>query len=215
MKELMRYFVLVTGFPIYALFFKTKIYFEDETRENDRLKGAALIVSNHYSGLDYMITMFHYFGRKVYVVMLEYIFKLSAFLRFSISIIGGIRADRDIMGMSFMDEAVKQLSRGKLVQIYPEAHNTTDGEIHDFKPSYIMIALRSDAPIVPLVVDGNYGLFKKAHALIGKTIRLSDHIDTADPTREQIEELNELVRDRIVTLKKELDKRIEEEKRKC
>lgn len=214
MKELMRWIVLITGFPIYALFFKTKIYYEDESRENRRIKGAALIVSNHYSGLDYMITMFHYFGRKVYVVMLEYIFKVSAFLRFSISIIGGIKADRDIMSMRFIDEAVSCLRRGKLVQIYPEAHNTTDGEIHDFKPSYVMIALRADVPIVPIAVDGNYGLFKKAHAIIGRSIKLSDYVNEAEPTREQIEELNSIVRNKVVELRETLRKKTEEDSRK-
>ena len=214
MKELMRWFMLVTGFPIYALFFKTKVYYEDETRENKRIKGAALIVSNHYSGLDYMITLFHYFGRKVYVVMLEYIFKRSAFLRHAISIIGGIRADRDVMGMRFMDEAVACLRRGKLVQIYPEAHNTTDGLIHDFKRSYVLIALRADVPIVPIAVDGNYGLFKKAHAIIGRSIRLSDYVGASEPTREQIEELNEMVRTKVIALRSQLSRRIEEDKRK-
>ncbi len=214
MKNLMRWFVLVTGFPIYALFFKTKVYYEDDARENKRIKGAALIVSNHYSALDYMITMFHYFGRKVYVVMLEFIFKQSAFLRHAISIIGGIRADRDIMGMRFMDEAVTCLRRGKLVQIYPEAHNTTDGRIHDFKPSYVLIALRADVPIVPIAVDGNYGLFKRAHAIIGKSIRLSDYVGDPEPSREQIEALNEMVRNKVIALRTELSRRTEEDKRK-
>ena len=116
--------------------------------------------------------------------------------------------------MRFMDEAVACLRRGKLVQIYPEAHNTTDGLIHDFKPSYVLIALRADVPIVPIAVDGNYGLFKKAHAIIGRSIRLSDYVGASEPTREQIEELNEMVRTKVIALRSQLSRRTEEDKRK-
>lgn len=214
MKELMRLYVLITGFPVYALLLRPKIYYEDEEhKENKKIKGAALLVLNHYSWIDYLFPMFRYFGRKVYAVMLEGVFKISAFLRFFVSVIGGIRADRDIKGMRFMDEAVKQLERGKLVAIFPEAHCTTDGNIHDFKPSYILIALRANVPIVPIAVDGNYKIGRGAHALIGKSIRLSDYCTSKDPSREEIEMMNEAVRTKVVELKQLLDDKIAAERR--
>lgn len=212
-KEFFRYFAIITGWPLYKLVYKTRIWYEDEAgRENKRIKGPALIVSNHFSGLDYMITLFHYFGRKVYVIMLEEVFNKSAFLRWSISIIGGIKADRDIKSMRFIDDGVKVLNKGNLLQIYPEAHNTTDGLMHDFKPSYIMIALRADVPIVPLIVDGQYGIKKRAHAIIGKSIRLRDICASADPSREEIQQLNEIVQNKAIELKAVLDKKVAEER---
>ena len=214
MKELMRFYVLVTGFPIYALLLRPRVYFEDEQRENNKIKGAALIVSNHYSWKDYLFPFFHYFGRKIYAVMLEGVFKISRFLNYFVSVIGGIRADRDIMGMRFIDEAVDKLKKGKLVEIFPEAHNTTDGLIHDFKPSYIMIALRANVPIVPVAVDGNYRIGKGASAIIGKSITLCDMCSSKDPTREEIEEMNDLVRGKVIELKQLLDRKVEEERRR-
>ena len=212
-KEFFRYFAIITGWPLYKLVYKTRIWYEDEAgRENKRIKGPALIVSNHFSGLDYMITLFHYFGRKVYVIMLEEVFNKSAFLRWSISIIGGIKADRDIKSMRFIDDGVKVLNKGNLLQIYPEAHNSTDGLMHDFKPSYIMIALRADVPIVPLIVDGQYGIKKRAHAIIGKSIRLRDICASADPSREEIQQLNEIVQNKAIELKAVLDKKVAEER---
>ena len=212
-KEFFRYFAIITGWPLYKLVYKTRIWYEDEAgRENKRIKGPALIVSNHFSGLDYMITLFHYFGRKVYVIMLEEVFNKSAFLRWSISIIGGIKADRDIKSMRFIDDGVKVLNKGNLLQIYPEAHNTTDGLMHDFKQSYIMIALRADVPIVPLIVDGQYGIKKRAHAIIGKSIRLRDICASADPSREEIQQLNEIVQNKAIELKAVLDKKVAEER---
>ena len=93
--------------------------------------------------------------------------------------------------------------------IYPEAHITTDGKMHDFKPSYIMIALRADVPIIPVIIDGNYGLFKRAHVLIGKKIYLSDYCTSLNPTREEIMALNRMVQTKAEEMKRDLDARIE------
>lgn len=203
----MRLFVLVTGFIPYLLVYKPKIYYEEGNRKTNHIKGGALIVSNHYLFMDFPMTMFHWFGRRVHCVMLEYVFGFSWFLKLSAEIIGGISADRDSKGMSFMDRSVKLIKKGRLVQIYPEAKNTPDGKIHDFKPSYVLIALRADAPIIPFILDGNYGFFKRAHAIVGKPIMLSDYCQSADPTREEIEELNAIVRKRALELKEMLDQK--------
>ena len=118
-----------------------------------------------------------------------------------------VRPTQASKGMSFMDRSVKLIKKGRLVQIYPEAKNTPDGKIHDFKPSYVLIALRADAPIIPFILDGNYGFFKRAHAIVGKPIMLSDYCQSADPTREEIEELNAIVRKRALELKEMLDQK--------
>lgn len=201
----MRLIVLVTGFIPYLLVYKPRIYYEEGNKRSNRLKGGALIVSNHYLFMDYPMTMFHWFGRRVHCVMLEYVFEFSWFLKLSAEIIGGISADRESKGMSFIDKSEKLIKKGRLVQIYPEAHNTPDGKIHDFKPSYVLIALRAGAPIVPFIIDGNYGVFKRAHAIIGKPIMLSDFCPSPDPTREEIEDLNRMVREKAIELKETLD----------
>ncbi|MCR5611258.1 MAG: 1-acyl-sn-glycerol-3-phosphate acyltransferase [Clostridiales bacterium] len=203
----MRLFVLVTGFIPYLMVYKPKIYFEEGNRKTNRIKGGALIVSNHYLFMDYPMTMFHWFGRRVHCVMLEYVFGFSWFLKLSAEIIGGINAKRDSKGMGFMDESVRLIKKGRLVQIYPEAKNTPDGKIHDFKPSYVLIALRADAPVVPFILDGNYGFFKRAHAIVGKPIMLSDYCRSADPSREEIETLNAIVREKALELKETLDRK--------
>ena len=43
------------------------------------------------------------------------------------------------------------IKKGQLVQIFPEGRNTPDGKIHEFKQSYIVIAHRANAPIIPIV----------------------------------------------------------------
>ncbi len=212
MYEFFRWVALITGWPFQALFFKRKIYYENKKEQSRIIRGGALIVSNHYSALDYVMNVFVFSTRKLYVVLSEWIFQQSSFFNFGMKFFGGIRADRDTKSMSFVDNCIATLQRGKAVQIFPEAHNTPDGEMKPFKPSYVLIALRSGAPIIPTIVDGNYGLFKRAHLIIGKKIYLSDYCSTVNPSREEIERLNNIVYSKCAELKEELHRRIQAEK---
>lgn len=203
-----RWLAIISAWPFQILFFKRKTYYENKKESNRFVKGGALIISNHYSVFDYMVNLFLFPGRKLFVVMAEMIFKKGKFFHWAMRCFGGIRSDRDIMGMRFIDESVKVLENGKLVQIYPEAHISKDGTMLDFKPSYIMIALRANVPIIPVMTDGNYGFFKRVHIIIGKKIYLSDYCTSLNPTREEIIALNDMVQAKALELRTELDKRV-------
>lgn len=211
MYEFFRWLGLLMGYPLQLVFFKRKTYYEDKKEQGRFVKGGALIVSNHYHVFDYLVNLFLFPFRKLYVVMSEVNFRRKWFKHIA-KIYGGICSNRDVKGMKFMDESVELLEKGKLVQIYPEAHITLDGQMHSFKPSYVMIALRSGAPIIPVIIDGNYGIFKRAHVIVGKKIYLSDYCSSLNPTKEEIIALNEMVEKKARELKEELDRRVQQDK---
>lgn len=210
--ELFRWIGLLLAYPLQLIFFKRKTYYEDKKSQSRFIKGGALVISNHYSAMDYMVNLFLFPFRKLYVVMAEFVFHKSKIFNFLTKFHGGIRSDRDLMSMRFIDESVEVLENGGLVQIYPEAHITLDGNMHEFKTSYLMIALRANVPIVPVIIDGNYGFFKRAHVLIGKKIFLTDYCQSLNPTKEEIIALNEIVQNKCLELKSELDRRVNKRK---
>ena len=114
--------------------------------------------------------------------------------------------------MRFMDEAAAVIRKGELVQIFPEGRNTTDGKIHEFKKSYLVIAHRASAPIIPIVTDGNYGIFKRTSVIIGKEIDVSKFFtsDRVTPTREELQRANDVVFAKVLELREELERRKEE-----
>lgn len=213
MYEIFRWLALITAWPLQLIWFKRKTFYQDKKAQGRFVKGSALVISNHYSALDYMVNLFLFPGRKLFVVLSEMIFQLSKFFYFGMKCFGGIQSRRDVMGMGFIDEAVKVLEKGKMVQIFPEAYtNDDDKEMQPFKTSYILIALRSGAPIIPVITDGNYGLFKRVHVIIGKKIYLSDYCTSLNPTREEILALNDIVYAKAQELKAELEAKIAGEK---
>lgn len=210
--DIFRWIGVVTGYPFKWLYFKNKIYYETENVPK-RVKGGALVISNHFNPLDYVLNVYVFFPRKLYIVASEHAFK-NAFLRFGMKFWGGIQANRVTKSMHFVTESIREIKKGHLVQIFPEGHNTDDGTIKPFYSSYILIALKAKAPIVPVITDGNYGLFKRVHLMVGESIDLSAYITGPKATREDITRLNDMVYDKVLRLREELDRRIEADRKK-
>ena len=203
--EFFRLIGVITGYPFQLLFFRRKTYYEDKKNTNLK-KGGKLIISNHFNLLDYVLTSFIVFPRKLNVVASEEPFK-NKFFKFGMKFFGAIQANRETKNMRFMDESAEVIKKGQLVQIFPEGRNTPDGKIHEFKLSYIVIAHRAKSPIVPIVSDGNYSPFKRTSVIIGKEIDVSQFIrsDKRTPTREELKAANDFIFSKVLALREELE----------
>ena len=213
--EIFRIIGLILGYPLQWLFFKRKTYYEDKASTNLK-KGGKLIITNHYNMFDYVLTSFVVFPRKLNVVASEMPFK-SRITRFGMRFFGAIQANRETKSMRFMDVAADVIKKGQLVQIYPEGQNTPDGNLQEFKESYIVIAHRAGAPIVPIITDGNYGLFKRARVIVGKEIDISGYITSnrRTPTKEEREIINNIVFAKVLELRNKLEEiKAQESRRK-
>ena len=212
--DIFRVIGMFLGYPIQWLFFKQKTYYEDK-KNLKTFKGGKLIISNHYNFFDYAVTSFMVFPRRLSAVTSEGPFKYK-FLRFGMKFFGAIECNRITKNMGFMDKAADVIKKGQLVQIYPEGRNTPDGKIHPFKKSYLIIAHRAKAPIVPVITDGNYGIFKRTSVIVGNEIDVSKFFttDREMPPREEIEKANEYVYNKVLELREELEKR-KQRRNKC
>lgn len=210
--ELFRWIAMIQGFIPYWLFFKRKTYYEDPNMKRRpfggaRINGGALIISNHFSVVDYMVYLFLFGPRKLYVVTSEIAYK-SKFVGWGMKSFGGIKVDRTVHNMRFIDDSADEINRGHQVLIFPESRNTEDGEMHEFMPSYLGIALQTESPIVPVITDGNYGFFKQTHVMVGKPIDWREYVQTDDPSKEEIAELNDIIYRKALELQAELRSRI-------
>ncbi|MCH5151872.1 MAG: 1-acyl-sn-glycerol-3-phosphate acyltransferase [Clostridiales bacterium] len=204
--DFFRWLAIILGYPLQLIFFKRKTYYENNVKRKGWKKGGALVISNHYNVLDYFLNMFLVAPRKLNVVTSEMPYQ-NKFLSFGMKFVGGIQANRITRDMSFMNKSAEVISKGQLVQIYPEGRNTPDGNIHPFKRSYVVIAHRANAPIIPIVTDGNYGFFKRASVIIGNPINVADYITTTSPmpTKEELNRANEIIFNKILALKQQLE----------
>ena len=83
------------------------------------------------------------------------------------------------------DRAAKGIS----ILVFPEAHRTTDGKVHEFKKGVFLMAREAKLPIVPLATRGMWDLNRKGSWLFKPskiTIYVGAQIETADISTEQL-----------------------------
>ena len=161
--------------------------------------------------MDFVLYMNIFPARTLRFLIAEVMFnKGKMFAKFLFSI-GGIFVNRDARDFSFVGEALKVLDAGGTVGIFPESRLPVNGKPWPFKPSIVFIALRTDAPIVPMYTDGAYSLKKRTRVMIGEKIYLRDYCSEENPSVEEIERLTSILEAKTYELKDELERRVEQE----
>ena len=198
-------FVKITAYPVQKAVFRTKVCYEDKRAQSRRIKGSAVIVSNHTSVWDYAIYLFVFFTRTFRCQMAEVLFNkkpLGLFLK----MMGGIRVDRDARDFSFVAKSQEILEKGGVVEIFPESRLPLKGEERPlpFKPSAAYIALLSGAPIIPVFSNGAYFTKKRARVIIGKPMYARELYDDSLSEKENLAAISEAMREKIISLEKML-----------
>lgn len=208
----MLWFVKITGLPLQFFYYRKKIYTETGDRTLRKIKGGALIVSNHTSVYDYPLMMYAFFPRTLRTLIAEVIYEKNPFLSRLVKDLGGIRVDRSSYDFAFVSEMVACLHKGQVGLVFPESRIPKEDEkdLLPFKPSYVIMALEGGVPIIPVYTNGVYGKKKKetgttAKLMIGKPIYASGLFDRNRSEKENIVYINAYVKKKIKELAKLLD----------
>ena len=208
-NQFVRAFVQLTGFIPTRIFLRPKVYYINKESQGKKLPKPCILMSNHKSLMDFVLYMNMYPFRTLRFLIAEVMFnKGKMFAKFLFSI-GGIFVNRDTRDFSFVAESLKVLDNGGTVGIFPESRLPVDGKPWPFKPSVVFIALRTDAPIVPMYTDGAYSLKKRTRVMIGEKIYLRDYCADENPSPEEIMRLTKILEDKTFALGEELKKRVE------
>ena len=199
-------FTKVTAWPVQKVVFRTKIMYQDKAVQNRKIKGPAILVSNHTAIWDYAIWLFVFISRTLRFQMAELLFKkpvLGPYLRG----LGGILVDRNAFDFSFLDSSVQILEKGGVVGVFPESRIPQPGEHRPlpFKPSAAWLAILSGAPVIPVYTNGVYFSMRRAKVVIGTPFYAADFTDESLSEKENISRVNEVLRARIIELEKVLN----------
>lgn len=210
MSRFVCWFVKITAWLPQLVVFRTKIHYKNKSAQGRSIKGAAIVISNHTSVYDFAALMFTFYMRNLRCLMAEVLFNKNPLFGWFLKALGGIRIERDIYNFSFVSKSCDILSKGGVVEIFPEARLPLKGESRPlpFKPSAAYIALLSGAPVIPVYTTGSYFCKARNHIMIGERIDTSEIIDPKLSERENIERLTEHFRNTIMELQNELEKEI-------
>lgn len=206
--KLFNAFVKLTGWLPQLICFRTKIYYEDKKIQSRRVKGGAIIVSNHTSVFDYAVYLFVFFGRTLRTVMAEVLFE-KKFLGVFLKLMGGIRVDRDSNEYGFMGKCESILRNGGLLCVFPEGRLPKPGEEKPlpFKPGAAYLALAANVPLIPVYTNGCYFGKKRARVMIGTPVDPFDLVSEGGSDKENTEAVNAALREKLLYLEKLLEER--------
>ncbi len=141
----------------------SRVIYRVEVRgaENVPRDGAAVLVSNHVTFVDWLVLM-GAIRRPARFVMYKGFFDMPVagilFRQAGTIPIAGGKEDPEMLERA-MDEISATLRRGGLVVIFPEGSLTSDGAIHSFRPGIERIAARDPVSVVPMALNGLWGSF--------------------------------------------------------
>ena len=210
MAFLFNWFVKITGWIPQLIIFKIKVYYEDKKVQDKRIKGKAIVVSNHNDLMDFAVLLFVFWRRTLRCVVAELMYEKNIFMTSLLKLLGTIRAERDTHDFSFLGRCEKVLHKGGVVEIFPEARLPRKGEETPlpFKPSAVYLALETDTPIIPVYNNAEHFSRKNMRVIIGKPINVKGLYDDRLSQKENIEKINEYLRGKILELREELERQV-------
>jgi 1-acyl-sn-glycerol-3-phosphate acyltransferase len=168
--------------------------------ENVPKEGAVIFCGNHRTYLDppaIVVTA----GRHMRFLAKEELRKnpLFAFLKV---VYDGIYVKRDAKDITAMKEAMKTLKEGGCVGMFPEGtRNGLEKNDGKMKSGACYMALKTNAKIVPIGIQGEAKPFKRTTLVYGKPIDFSEKYNLKED-KEAADKATEELRDAIVALTK-------------
>lgn len=141
------------------LFFRYRVYGRNQIPAD----GPFIVAGNHQSFLD---PVFMGIGakRRMLFMARDTLFRSRLFGGL-IRSTNAIPVSRDKADIGAIKLVLAQLKEGHGVCLYPEGTRSSDGKITAFKPGFGLLCRRSQAPVVPALVDGAFECWPRHHTL--------------------------------------------------
>ena len=117
-------------------------------------QGPFILASNHQSFLDPVFCGVA-LRRRLHFVARDSLFA-NGFFAFLIRSLNAIPIKRGQASVALIRKIIALLNEHKGVCLFPEATRTTDGRIGDFKPGFGLLCKKTNAPVIPVLIDGAF-----------------------------------------------------------
>lgn len=162
---------------------------------------AVVFVGNHQGYFDIPILLGYIKKTKAFIAKIE-ILKVPILSQW-MKLMQCTFLDRKDMRQSVraMREAVETVKKGYSLVIFPEGTRSKGGPVAEFKAGSFKLAIKAGVPIVPITIDGSWRIFEHTGKFAKSHVKVTIHpaIPIADLSREELTELPNIVREKIVS----------------
>jgi 1-acyl-sn-glycerol-3-phosphate acyltransferase len=166
-------------------------------RENIPAGRAVVFCANHQSNVDPPV-LFRVLHPQLHVLYKAELRKLPILGR--VLEVGGfvaVQRDNRDAALASIEEAAESVRRGNSFLIFPEGTRSRTAELLPFKKGGLVMAIRAQAPVVPVAITGGRASMRKGSAFVRPvlvTVRIGAPLETAGMTIEHRDTLIAQVR---------------------
>jgi len=149
----------VASMVVFCGFFRVRVF----GRENVPLTGPVILLCNHQSFLDPILCGLG-LQRELDYVARDSLFHNRWFGKY-ISSLNAFPIQRDRADVAAIKLIIERLKNDRAIVLFPESTRTPDGKIRPIKSGFELIARKSRATTVPVVVDGAFEAWSRHQRL--------------------------------------------------
>ncbi|GAB4343074.1 MAG: lysophospholipid acyltransferase family protein [Candidatus Abyssubacteria bacterium] len=173
-------------------------------RENLPPDGPFILMSTHNSHFDIPVLVKEV-PRQFRIVAKKSLFRIPVF-GWIMRVAGYVPVDRGDRTQAFasLDRAAETVQGGMPLLVFPEGTRSPDGSLGPFKKGGFVLAAKSKAPIIPVVIDGTFHVLPKWSWRISPgcvSVTFGKKIETSTYSYETKESLMEAVRRSMLELR--------------
>jgi 1-acyl-sn-glycerol-3-phosphate acyltransferase len=164
---------------------------------------AVVFCANHQSNVDPPV-LFEALHRRLHILYKAELRKLPVLGRvFEVGGFVAVQRDNRDAAFQSIERAAASIRAGNSFLIFPEGTRSKTDELLPFKKGGLVMALRAQAPIVPVAIMGGRAAMQKGSAFVRPvhvTVRIGEPIETAGMSTDDRDALIDTVRARIQAL---------------
>lgn len=190
-------FVKLTAAPGY-LWFRIRRKYENKNAKK-KIKGGALIISNHVGYSDPIVIMLTIWYRRHHFICTKDFFEGKSRLIFK-----GfhcIPIDKNNFGMNSFRSITEHLQNEEIVSMFPEGHVNAQDDLDRFKSGMVLMSVMSGKPIVPMYICRRKHFYNTTRVVIGEPIDVIGMYG-GRPSMSQIDEVAGVLQAKEEELKK-------------
>ena len=190
--------IRVTAVPG-LLFFRPKAFYENEEARK-KIRGGALLISNHVGFFDPVHLMFAIWYRRHHFICMKEFFEEGKLKRFIFQSFLCIPIDRENFNMSTFREITEHLKQGELVTMFPAGHiGFEENDLSGFKSGMVMMALSGDCPIIPVYLHKKEHRFSRLKFAVGSPVDVRK-LYMEKPSLTRVEEIAKILEEKEAAL---------------
>ncbi len=189
---------------LFLIFVKLWFRWHVTGRENLPKEGPVVVVANHVSLWDPIILGIA-LPRKVHYMTKEELFRIPV-LGMILPHLGAFPVKRGKSDRAALKAGLDILAGGKMLGLFPEGTRSLTGELKEFQAGAGLMAVKGNAPVVPVAIKGTLGLklgFKrKVTVVVGKPVQMDDFQDKKRFSSRELTAAMDNLKERIAAMLK-------------